>query len=160
MADPFEALGLEPAWRVDPERVRQAQRRAVARWHPDRFPDPAARDEAQRRVAQVNESAATLLDPIACAQAALDRLAPQPRPAEPRPAPAFLAAMLEVREAVDAGSTHEARPALEGLAAEAERDLADAFAALVAGASGAWIRAAEALGRLRAVKRAHEAMGA
>lgn len=158
MPDPFAALGLPASWRVQADAVRQAQRRAVARWHPDRFPDPAARAEAQVRVAEANEAAATLLDAIGCAQAALDRLAPSPRPPEPRPAPAFLAAMLEVREAVDAGAGHEARPALHALRDQAEADLSSAYAALEAGDAASWPRAAEALGRLRAVRRAAEAM--
>lgn len=160
MADPFAALGLTPAWRVDADSVRQAQRRVVARWHPDRFPDPAARADAQRRVAEANEAAAALLDPLACAQAAVDRLTPQPRPAEPKPAPAFLAAMLEVREAVDAGAMDQVGPALEEMRREAECDLGAAFALLSAGDASAWIRATEALGRLRAVHRAEESMRA
>ena len=160
MPDPFEALGLAVAWRLEADAVRQAQRRMASRWHPDRFVDPAARADAQRRVAEANEAARTLLDPVGCAQAALERLAPEPRPAEPRPTPDFLAAMLEVREAVDAGATHEAAPALQQLRARAEADLAGAFEALQRGESGAWPRAAEALGRMRAVRRAMEAMGA
>ncbi len=160
MADPFAALGLPPAWRIDAEAVRQAQRRAVARWHPDRFPDPAARADAQRRVAEANEAAAALLDPLACAQAAVDRLAPVPRPAEPRPTPGFLAAMLEVREAVDAGALDQAGPALDQMRRQAELDLASSFEALAGGDVSAWSLAAEAVGRLRAVRRALESMAA
>lgn len=160
MSDPFAALGLPPAWQMDADAVRQAQRRAVARWHPDRFPDPAARADAQRRVAEANEAAAALLDPVTCAQAALERHAPVPRPPEPRPAPAFLAAMLEVREAVDAGEAAQAGPALDELRVRAERDLAEAFERLSGGDAAAWSEASEALGRLRAVRRAAEAMRA
>jgi DnaJ-domain-containing protein 1 len=160
MADPFAALGLAPACRVEPEAVRQAQRRVMARWHPDRFPDAAERADAQRRVAEANEAAAVLLDPLACAQAAIDALAPVPRPADPRPDPAFLAEMLELREALDAGDAVRVRPALDALEAEAHHDLAGAFEALQAGSVATWSRAVQALGRLRAVRRARESAGA
>lgn len=157
MGDPFEALGLPRVWPLDVQAVRGAQRRAVAAWHPDRFADPARRSEALARVAELNEAAARLLDPIGCAQALLDTLAPIPRPSEPRPAPAFLAAMLEMREAIDGGDDPAGvETELAGHRARAESDARAAFGQLTAGRTEAWAVAAEALGRLRALRRAQE----
>ena len=157
MIDPFGALGLPRVWPLDPQAVRGAQRRAAAAWHPDRFEDPARRVEAQARVAAVNEAAARLLDPLACAQALLDALAPVPRPAEPRPQPEFLMAMMEIREAIDAGGDLAgAWSAVAQQRALAEADARRAFEALQQGTPGAWTDAAEAVGRLRALRRAEE----
>jgi curved DNA-binding protein CbpA len=159
--DPFEALGLPRSWPVDPLEVRSAQRRLTASWHPDRFPDPAQRSGAQERLAQVNEAAARLLDPLGSAQALLEVLAPSPRPAEPKPAPTFLAAMMEIREAIDGGGDHAAALAeVAALRAQAEADARGAFTALAAGSQAAWNAAAEAVGRLRALRRAEEGAAA
>jgi DnaJ-domain-containing protein 1 len=140
--------------------VRIAQRRAAAAWHPDRFPDPARRSEAIARLAAANEAAGRLLDPVAGAQALLDALAPAPRPAEPKPEPAFLMVMMEVRESIDGGGdAAEARLVIDRERARAERDAAAAFARLMGGDGTAWPPAAEAVGRLRALRRADEGAG-
>lgn len=157
MGDPFEALDLPRAWPLDAQAIRGAQRRAVAASHPDRFRDPALRSEAQVRVAAVNEAAARLLDPIGCAQALLQVLAPTPQPAEPRPSADFLACMMEIREAIDGGEGRAA--ALEAMAEQrrqAEADAKAAFARLQQGHREAWALAAEAVGRLRALHRAEQ----
>lgn len=160
MADPFEVLGLPKGWPLDPQVVRGAQRRACAAWHPDRFDDPARRSDAQARVAAANEAAACLLDPIACAQALLDALAPVPRPPEPRARPAFLMAMMEIREAIDAGGDLAAVwTAVAEQRRLAEADARRSFEALQGGAADAWADAAEAVGRLRALRRAEEGAG-
>jgi DnaJ-domain-containing protein 1 len=152
--DAFEALGIARAWRVPPDLVRAAQRRLCATFHPDRFADPAARADAQVRVARANQAAAALLDPLGCAQALLDALAPMPRPAEPRPESAFLMAMMEIRERVDGEGVTAVEPELAALQARAEADAERFFGALEAGDASAWVSAAEAVGRLRAVARA------
>ena len=137
--------------------MRNAQRRAVAAWHPDRFEDPARRSEAAARVAAVNEAAARLLDPLGGAQALLELLAPVPRPTEPRPAPGFLAAMMEIREALDGeGDPSHAHREIEALRGQAEAEARAAFGGLLSGDAGAWAPASEAVGRLRALRRAEE----
>lgn len=152
--DPFEALGLPRSWRLSAEQVRVAQRRACAAAHPDRFRDPAQRDDAQVRVARANQAAATLLEPLGCAESLLTVLAPQPRPAEPRPSPVFLAEMIELRERLDAGDAATVASELAALEQAAQSDAEAAFARLLAGDTSAWGVAAEAIGRLRAVLRA------
>jgi DnaJ-domain-containing protein 1 len=152
--DPFEALGLPRSWRLPAEQIRAAQRRVCAASHPDRFQDAAARADAQTRVARANQAAASLLEPLGCAEALLGVLAPQPRPADPRPDPAFLAEMIELRERLDAGEPETVASDLAALEHAAQSDAEGAFARLLAGDGSAWRAAAEAVGRLRAVLRA------
>jgi molecular chaperone HscB len=153
----FETLGLSPAWSLPAQAVRDAQRRVAARWHPDRFADAAERDAAQRRVAKANEAAATLVDPLARGQALLELFAPVPRLNDARPQPAFLMQMMSLREAIDGGDVG-VQDELEALRAQAEADAERLFGRLVGGDSSAWPEAGEALGRLRAVRRAREAL--
>lgn len=157
MREAFETLGLSPAWSVPAQAVRDAQRRMAARWHPDRFADVAERDAAQQRVAKANEAAATLVDPLARGQALLELFAPVPRPNDARPQPAFLMRMMSLREAIDGGDAG-VQDELEALRAQAEADAERLFDRLVGGDSSAWPEAGEALGRLRAVRRAREAL--
>jgi DnaJ-domain-containing protein 1 len=152
--DPFEALGLPRSWRLPAEQIRSAQRRVCAASHPDRFHDPAQRADAQARVALANQAAATLLDPLGCAESLLEALAPRPRPADPRPNPLFLAEMIELRERLDAGESASVAADLSALEQAAQSDAQAGFERLLAGDSSAWIGAAEATGRLRAVLRA------
>jgi len=157
MREAFEALGLAPAWRLPEQAIRDAQRRVAARWHPDRFVDAAERDAAQQRVAKANAAAATLSDPLLRGQALLELFSPSPRPSEPRPQPSFLMQMMSIREAIDGGGAglEEELADLHGLAeADAER----CFGRLLDGDGSAWGEASEALGRLRAVRRAREAL--
>jgi DnaJ-domain-containing protein 1 len=152
--DPFEALGLPRAWRISAERVRAAQRRIAAAGHPDRFTDPAARAQAQARIAASNQAAAALLEPLGCGEALLRLLVPQPGLAEPRPHPAFLVRMMELRERVDVEGLDAVEPDLREIEAAADADAEARFNELLSGDANAWLGAADALGRLRAVARA------
>ena len=161
--DPFETLGIERRWDVAESVVRDAQRRSAAKWHPDRFRDPADRDTAQRRVAMVNEAAATLLDPLERGRALLEATAPSPRPAEPRPAPMFLAEMLELHEGLsseDAPTRAAARERARELRQAAESEAAARFEAVKPGDGASWLAAASALATLRATVRALEGWSA
>ena len=152
--DPFEALGLPRSWRPDPQQVRSAQRRVAAASHPDRFVDPADRAGAQQRVALANHAASELLEPLGGAEAMLRLLAPNPRPAEPRPDPSFLACMIEIRERLDDGGVAAVEEDLSRLERNASSDAQGAFERLASGDGSAWLVAAEAVGRLRSVARA------
>jgi DnaJ-domain-containing protein 1 len=155
--DPFQALGLPRAWRIPAEQVRSAQRRVAAAGHPDRFMDPASRAEAQAQVAASNQAAAALLEPLGCGEALLRLLAPATGAAEPRPDPAFLMRMMELRERVDAEGVESVEPDLAEIEATALADADIRFRALLSGDPGAWTGAADAIGRLRAVARARGA---
>jgi len=139
--------------------VRTAQRRAAARWHPDRCRDPAERSEAQRRVTEANEAAAVLLDPLHRGRALLEALAPSPKPSEPRPEAEFLADMLALHEGLvsaDSAARHAAMEEVTAMRRASEREALRHFARLSAGDASAWVDAASALARLRAAVRAAE----
>ncbi len=161
--DPFETLGLERRWDLAEAQVRDAQRRAAARWHPDRFHDPAERDQAQRRVTRSNEAATRLLDPLERGRALLEALAPPVRPPEPRPSPGFLGEMLSLHEGLSSGEATE-RAAAQAMVArmrsQAEAEVARCFGQLVPGDAVGWQAAAAALATLRATVRAMEGWSA
>lgn len=58
--DPHGLLGLDRSWVITDTQVRSAQVRALARCHPDRHPEGAARDAAMRMSARINEAVAAL----------------------------------------------------------------------------------------------------
>ena len=120
----------------------------------DAAAEPSKVDEAR---AKANEAAATLVDPLARGQALLELFAPVPRPNDARPQPAFLMQMMSLREAIDGGDVG-VQDELEALRMQAEDDAERLFGRLVGGDSSAWPEAGEALGRLRAVRRAREAL--
>lgn len=155
--DPFRMLGLERRWDLAEAQVRDAQRKVAARWHPDRFRDPAERDQAQRNVAQSNEAATRLLDPLERGRALLEALAPPVRPPEPKPSPAFLGEMLSLHEGLsssEASEQAEARAIVARMRCRAEAEVAQCFSRLVPGDAATWQAAAAALATLRATVRA------
>ncbi len=153
--DPFEALGVERRWDVTETVIREAQRRMAARWHPDRFRDPAERDAAQRRVTLANEAATRLLDPLERGRAVLDHFRPAAGAVEPRPSATFLAEMLGLHEGLASGDA-EAVSRLAVMRTEAEAEVAGHFSRLVGGDAAAWADAAAAMAILRAIVRAME----
>jgi len=97
-SDPFDILGIEPAFPVDEAALRQAWLKATAKHHPDRAPDP---EEAHRKLAQVNEANRALSDPERAANALLTRLG-GPTPDKHKALPdGFLMEMLEVRDQLE-----------------------------------------------------------
>lgn len=58
--DPYALIGLERSWHLTDAQVRSAQVRALARCHPDRHPEGAAREAAMRMSARINEAVASL----------------------------------------------------------------------------------------------------
>ena len=153
--DPFEALGVERRWDVTEAAIREAQRRTAARWHPDRFRDPAERDAAQRRVTLANEAATRLLDPLERGRALLERFRPESGVVEPRPSAAFLGEMLGLHEGLASGDA-QALSRITVMRTEAEAQVAGHFSRLVGGDAMAWADAATALATLRAIVRAME----
>lgn len=153
--DPFETLGLERRWDVTEAMIREAQRRTAARWHPDRFRDPAERDAAQRRVTLANEAATRLLDPLERGRALLEHFRPAAGAVEPRPSATFLAEMLGLHEGLASGDA-QAVSRIEVMRTEAQADVAGHFTRLVGGDAAAWSDAAAAMAILRSIVRAHE----
>jgi molecular chaperone HscB len=97
-ADPFDLLGIQPAFPVDEARLRQAWLKATALNHPDRAADP---ETAHRTLSAVNQAYRTLSDPEKAANTLLTRLVgPSPEQAKALP-DGFLMEMLEIRDELE-----------------------------------------------------------
>ena len=72
--DPFDLLGIEPAFDVDIAHVRSVVRRRIAACHPDRVVDPLQQEEALRESARLNAARAQLEDDEKRANLLLSRL--------------------------------------------------------------------------------------
>src|SRR3954471_5694214 len=101
--DPFEALGVEPAFGLDLAVLEQRHRDLSRTLHPDRH---AASGGAERRMAlgraiEVNEAFRNLKDPVRRAEALLARRGVQSGEGkEPPASPALLMEVMERREAL------------------------------------------------------------
>ena len=101
--DPFETLGVEPAYSLDLAILEQRHRDLSRALHPDRH---AASGAAERRMAlgraiEVNEAFRTLKDPVRRAEALLARRGTHSGEGkEPPASPALLMEVMERREAL------------------------------------------------------------
>ena len=101
MTDPFETLGVDARFDLDPRALEQRHRDLSRALHPDRYTGaPAAeRRMALSRAVDVNEAFRVLRDPIRRAEALLRKagvLAAEG--SEPKASPVLLMEMMEVRE--------------------------------------------------------------
>jgi molecular chaperone HscB len=123
--DPFEALGVEPAFGLDLAALEQRHRDLSRTLHPDRH---AASGAAERRMAlgraiEVNEAFRHLKDPIRRAEALLTRRGVQSGEGkEPPASPALLMDVMERREALAEIRLSKDEVALARLIAEVERE--------------------------------------
>jgi molecular chaperone HscB len=119
--DPFEALGVEPAFSLDLGLLEQRHRDLSRALHPDRH---AAAGAAERRMAlgraiEVNEAFRTLKDPVRRAEALLARRGIQSGEGkEPPASPALLMEVMERREALAEIRQSKNEAALSRLIAE------------------------------------------
>lgn len=101
--DPFETLGVEPAFALDVAVLEQRHRDLSRALHPDRHASAGA---AERRMAlgraiEVNEAYRILKDPVRRAEALLARRGiPSGEGKEPPASPALLMEVMERREAL------------------------------------------------------------
>ena len=101
--DPFETLGIEPAFSLDLEVLEQRHRDMSRALHPDRYATSGA---AERRMAlgraiEVNEAFRVLKDPVRRAEALLARRGVATGEGkEPGASPALLMEIMERREAL------------------------------------------------------------
>lgn len=96
--DPFEALGVAPAFPVDGAALERAWLRLSATHHPDRAADP---QHAAQSISAINRARQALADPESAARALLDRLGGPPA-GEVKDLPdGMLMGMLEIRERMD-----------------------------------------------------------
>ena len=123
--DPFEALGIEPAFGLDLALLEQRHRDLSRTLHPDRH---AASGGAERRMAlgraiEVNEAFRNLKDPVRRAEALLARRGVQSGEGkEPPASPALLMEVMERREALAEIRISKDEVALARLIAEVERE--------------------------------------
>ncbi len=118
MTDPFDILGLAPAFDLDPAAIERAYLALAARAHPD-----TARDdpEAARRSARINEARRVLVDPERRANALLARLGGPAKEQEKGLPPGFLPRIMQTREEIEeavASGDAGARARWEAWAAE------------------------------------------
>lgn len=93
--DPFDILGLDPGYRIDPGGVERRWLGMSATLHPDRARDPV---EAAGRLAMVNRAREVLLDPERRADALLVRLGGPTREQHRSLPEGFLVEIMEIRE--------------------------------------------------------------
>ena len=101
--DPFETLGVEPAFGLDVSVLEQRHRDLSRALHPDRHAASGAaeRRRALGRAIEVNEAFRILKDPVRRAEALLARRGVESGEAkEPPASPALLMEVMERREAL------------------------------------------------------------
>jgi curved DNA-binding protein CbpA len=97
--DPFNILGLPPAFDLPAEQIERAYLRLAHTAHPDRC---AEQEAADARAALLNYAHETLADPERRAEALLRRLGGPGREQDRSLPPGFLERIMEVREALEA----------------------------------------------------------
>jgi len=141
VSDPFDTLGVTPAFDLDLQAVEARHRELSRALHPDRY---AGRAPVERRLAlsnaiEVNEALRALKDPVRRAEALLARRGVVLGEGDlPPAAPAFLMQMLELGEELVAARASleqiiEIAERLEALEAASLRRLSAAFQELEAG---------------------------
>jgi len=137
--NPFETLGVEPRFDLDPQALAKRHRDLSGALHPDRY---AGRPAAERRMAldraiTVNEAFRLLRDPVKRAEALLaahDVTAGET--AEPKASPDLLMEMMEIREQLaeakaskDLDAVGKLGDRMRAREAAVTKSLADGFAA-------------------------------
>lgn len=136
--DPFAALGIERRFDVDLRAIEKTHRELSRVAHPDRHGSapPSSRAEALGKSVELNEAFRIVRDPIRRAEALFTLAGVKVGEThEPKPSQAFLADMLDRREALeeakdaqDLSRVRALAEAIEAQAAHTEKVLADAFA--------------------------------
>src|SRR4051812_39746886 len=137
--DPFATLGAERRFDLDLAALEKTHRELSRALHPDKFAQAGAseRRASLEKAASVNEAWRIVRDPIRRAEA-LFALAgiPVGETKEPKPEPAFLMDMLEMREALadarakkDVDAVRKAGAGIEARKKSAEEKLARGFSA-------------------------------
>lgn len=112
MTGPFEILGIEPRFDLDPRELERRHRDLSRTLHPDRY---AGKPAAERRMAlgraiEVNDAFRALRDPVRRAEVLARRAGlAVGETSEPKPSPELLMDMMEARE--ELARAHEAHDA-------------------------------------------------
>jgi molecular chaperone HscB len=105
MLDPFTLLDLPHSFDLESCVLRGALLKGSLRWHPDRFAlaSEGKREEAERRMAELNDAHAQLVDPLHRAEALLALHGQALGNGTDRTSsPAFLMEMMELKEEAEA----------------------------------------------------------
>lgn len=141
MPNPFQTLGLAPAFALDLAELEQRQRELNRALHPDRNTGrpPAERRESLSRSMDINQAYRVLRDPASRAEALFELLGVHQVAERTVHDPALLSAMLEQREKLDEARREKDGEQLRALKRdnderrrEIERALGEAFAPLTA----------------------------
>lgn len=169
MTDPFDTLGVEPRYELDLAAVERRHRDLSRALHPDRYTGaPAAeRRLSLSRAIDVNEALRVLKDPVRRAEALLRRRGTHlAETGEPRPSPALLMEMMELREeladagrAKDLARVHALAEGMRGRESAVRARLASAFDA-AAGGANELVEILPLLGELRYIRRFLEEVSA
>jgi molecular chaperone HscB len=141
MVDPFDTLGIAPAFELDLGAVEKRYRELAKVLHPDRYlgASPAERRMALGKAVEVNEAWRLVRDPIRRAEALLRRHGVRIEEGkEPKPDPEFLMEMMEQREALSEARASGDPKAVERLGNaiyERQKDVTARIAAAFATAS-------------------------
>jgi molecular chaperone HscB len=134
--DPFEILGIAPAFDVDMVALEKRHRDLSRVLHPDKHvtSSPAERRMSLSRAVEVNEAFRLVRDPIRRAEALLQRRGVEVKEgAEPKADPEFLLEMMELREALSAAKAGRDRASIERLSVLVRGKQQKALAKLGAG---------------------------
>ena len=159
MSDPFDTLGVEPRFDLDPDKLAERHRDLSRALHPDRY---AGAPAAERRLAlgkaiEVNDAYRVLKDPVRRAEALLRRAGvPVGETMEPKPSQALLMDMMERREeladarrAKDLQAVHKMATAVR----DRERAVLDLLGRTLSAGKDAVAQALPHLGELRYLRR-------
>lgn len=166
MSDPFETLGFEPAFELDPAALEARQRELGRALHPDRYAGRPSgeRQQALGRAIAVNEAVRALRDPVRRAEALLARRGhPVSETSGPPSSPAFLMDVMEQREALGAARSARDLTAVRALSRGVrgrEQAVIQGIAAAFAAEHADLSRIEALLGELRYYRRFLEEAGA
>jgi molecular chaperone HscB len=164
--DPFDTLGFEPTFELDPKELEARQRELSRALHPDRYVGRPSSERAQAlgRAIEVNDAARALGDPIRRAEALLARLGHPVSEANAQPAtPELLLEVMERREALGEARRRRDLGAVRALSRSVRARQELVSAALAAGFRAESLdvsRALSLLGELRYHRRFLEEAGA
>lgn len=159
MRDPFDMLGVEPTFDLDPDKLAERHRDLSRALHPDRY---AGAPAAERRMAlgkaiEVNDAYRVLKDPVRRAEALLRRAGvPVGETSEPKPSQALLMDMMERREELADARRAKDLAAVHKLAASVqtrERKVLDLLGKTLSAPGDAVAQALPHLGELRYLRR-------
>ena len=161
MVDPFDTLGIPPAFEIDLPAVEKRYRELARVFHPDRHLGASPRDRrmALGKAVEVNEAWRLVRDPIRRAEALLRRRGLRLEEGkEPKAEPEFLMEMMEQREALSEARQSGDPSAVERLAAAIRKRETDTIARITgafaaAEGSGSVDNVASLLGELRYYRR-------